>query len=131
MINQKKKVGLMVVGLIMSVASFAQTGHELVGTWKEASTGSKLVLAADLTGAFSTENKSWAFQSSYLFWGTGPMYYLNYTIEAGGQPVSCYAIIKQVSGDTIRFISFLSDEMRTSATEETIDSGILLTKQAL
>lgn len=131
MMNVKKKLSLTLSGLILSATLFAQSGHELVGTWKESSTQTSLVLSADLSGAFSHETKSFIFEGPYLFWGTDSLYYLNYTITAGGQPVSCYAIIKRVDGNTIRFISFLSEELRTSATEETIQSGVILTKQTL
>lgn len=131
MMNTLTKLSLIIAGLMISINVLAQSDQPMVGTWKEASTQTTLVLAADRTGTFSTENRSWTFQGSYLCWGTAPLYYLNYTIQVSGQPVSCYAIIKQLSDSTIRFISFLSEDMRASATEETIDSGVLLTKQTL
>lgn len=131
MMNVTAKLSLIIVGLMLSITLLAQSNHELAGTWKEAETQTKLVLSADLTGAFSAEGRDFSFQNSYLIWGTSPHYYLNYTIQMGGQSVPCYAIIQKINAGSIRFISFLSEEQRIAATEEILASGIILMKETL
>jgi hypothetical protein len=123
--------GAMRAAVIISLVMLSSIvhGQELTGKWTNQEEGIKLTLLEDGTGIIISGNKESAFDGAYSLTLSGQLYRLDFTIQVGARAVPYFAIMKMTGASTIRYIAFLSEELRDNATEEIIETGVLLTRE--
>lgn len=122
------KINFLVVPfLLLSSGLIAQSS--LVGTWQNTQEQVKLILNADLSGSYTGNGKAFDFESSYTLKSVGDDSHLEFKIKTGTETKTMYAILRKINAAKIRFIIFLSTESIEMATDEIIESGIVLTKE--
>jgi hypothetical protein len=117
-----------IVLLGLTTGALAQA-QNITGVWRNETEGLKLTLNSDSSGELVVGAKAFQFVGSYSIKVSNSSLYLDFKIQVGDQVTPCYAIVKHTSDSTIKYLSFLSEELRDAATEETVQTGVLLTKE--
>jgi hypothetical protein len=127
--KHSKKI-LPLLFLILLSASL-QAQPTLTGIWKNDEEQIKLELRADQSGVYEVGEKIFEFEESFVMNTKGTDHQLEFKIKikVGTEIKSMFAILRPINSGQIRFIAFFSKELRDNATEEIIESGVILTRE--
>ncbi len=125
--KHSKKILPLLFLILLSASLQAQS--TLAGTWKNDPEQIKLELRADQSGVYEVGEKIFEFEESFVMNAKGTDHQLEFRIKVGTEIKSMFAILRPINSGQIRFIAFLSKELRDNATEEIIESGVILTRE--